>query len=124
MSNQAPDGWLLPGMQLRWAGIFLTCLLGAACGMNLRSAPPHQAQTLDGHWQLQSPQREVLANQLRAVLQQAQATQQLRERRRRAVRGDDDLSGMVAAYPDSDAPADTTGVPQSERRPGWIARTA
>jgi hypothetical protein len=93
----------------------------AGCGMQLRPEPASgAASSIAGQWQLQSPSRAVLADNIRAVMVRAQDKQDNRDRRemRRRPEGDIDFSP-----PDSES--DATDRPpggRELRHPKWEAR--
>jgi hypothetical protein len=90
------------------ACLALGAVICAACSMNLRPQPETSGQSIAGQWQLQSPSREALAGYLRAVMDQAHAKQEQRERRRyprsippEAIPLPDDAASQPGAGPQS-----------------------
>jgi|GEM_PF-2947573 len=99
--------------------VLLSCLTG--CGMQLRPDPSsNRGTSIAGQWQLQSPSRAELANNLRAVMDQAQAKQDRRDRQEMRRRGDADIN-----FSPPDADGDGADHPHSAhdwRHPKWEAR--
>jgi hypothetical protein len=96
MPSHPPQGAdVLIGMS-RMFCLMLGAIACASCSMNLRPHPETSGQIIAGQWRLQSPSRETLARNLRAVLEQARAQEEQRERRR---------------YPDSIPPEEGTAAP-------------
>jgi hypothetical protein len=100
--------------------VFLN-LLAAGCGMQLRADPPSEsAAGIAGQWQLQSPSRAVLADNLRSVMNEARTKQERRDRQEFRRRPDDDIN-----FSTPDADGDGADRPRSAhdlRHPKWEAR--
>jgi hypothetical protein len=95
---------------------------GAGCGMHLRPEPVGIESNIAGHWQLQTPQRAVLVNGLRTVMEQARAKQDMRERLDARHRPEPEVR---LTPPDADADADTSDPAHPGRGPrhnDWEAR--
>jgi hypothetical protein len=100
---------------------FTALLLSVAgCGMSLRPEPTGMEASLAGQWQLQSPQRATLADNMRAVMEQARAKQDKRDRQDSRRRPEPDIN-----FSPPDTEADMPDHPPSghgPRRPKWEAR--
>lgn len=77
----------------------------AGCGMHLRPEPVGMESNMAGRWRLQTPQRAVLVNSLRAVMEQARAKENLRERLDARRRPEPEVK---LTPPDAEADADTS----------------
>jgi hypothetical protein len=111
---------------IRMISLMLYAIACASCSMNLRPQPETGGQSIAGKWQLQSPSREVLAGYLRAVMEQARAKEEQRERRRYPYSIPPEEAG---SNPENTAPASSGGMSPSEggirpmsRRNNWEVR--
>lgn len=110
---------------IRMVSLALFALACSACSMNLRPEPEVRGQSIAGQWQLQTPPREVLASTLSAVMEQARAKQEKRDRRRypRGMPPEADATDLEgAAAPQAGGPQGETGADQPFRRNNWEAR--
>ncbi len=103
--------------------LVLGVMAGTSCSMNLRPQPETGGLSLAGHWQLQSPSREALADNLRAVMEQARAAEEQRERRRypRSIPPQEGTPESAAATPPA-TNAQPGGPGPMFRRSNWEMR--
>jgi hypothetical protein len=106
--------------------LMLVAIACASCSMNLSSQPQTSGQSIAGHWQLQSPSRQVMVDSLRVVMEQARANQDQLERRRYPHGIPPEEGGP---NPEEAAPLPVDGMPQSGagpqgawRRNNWEVR--
>lgn len=110
-----------------WPRIACTLLaaIGASCSMNLRPQPELGGQTvqLAGQWRLESPARDVLVRNLRAVMEQARVKEEERERRRYpySIPPDEPSIESGSAAP-SPSPGDGMQAGPRLRRNNWEMR--
>ncbi len=111
---------------MRTTLLMLGAIACASCSMNLRTQPESSGQSIAGQWQLQSPSREALAGNLRAVMDQAYARQEERERRRYplSIPPEEGAANPQASPSSPDAGTSPAGaaLPLSRRRNNWEAR--
>jgi hypothetical protein len=90
----------------------------AGCGMHLKPDASGSNSSIAGQWQLQSPSRAVLADNLRTVMDEAWGKQDKRDQQQYRRRPDSDVN---LAPPDADD-ADHPPSARDLRHPKWEAR--
>lgn len=125
MTSTQLHGVAAPTRLMRMACLALGVIVCAACSMNLRPQPEASGQSIAGQWQLQSPSRDALAGYLRAVMDQARAKEEQRERRRypRSIPPEEEgATPDTTPLPAAEASQPGAGPQSPFRRNNWEAR--